>query len=571
MIEGNSRKEQCYIGRIVFSRDLPAEPNEFWCWLKDSPGLNVQVGSLLSVDGEGERIIAVVSDMRYISAFHEVSMEFYGSGYGDPGVQPTTKPTIIRCAKLRVLMRSPRMSAPPEGRWGVRYVNNEDLELFTGQIDSRRRILGGFLRIGFDEEKPETWYPVFLHADFLLGSQGAHMNISGVTGLATKTSYALFLAYSILAWARISGERVGIILFNVKRRDFLQLHKLPDNWGNAHKLIEKWARQEFGDIQIAKKVSALWEAAKRSGVDPISNPPKVKYFTYQGDPDSSYMIDINYILYGLKDITKDELIAALYRADEEPGEQQINLIYTYFDYYSEKDISFNMMINDLNDLLQLSLERQRQRSHQRQRDLGSWDDRTVNAVLRRLSGFLSQATHIVERMRPSGAPITFEKLEDGLNVIQLYRLHDKEKRLLVNAVLRIASEGLEKPESRRHLDRIVVIIDELNKYAPKRWSPIKEQIIDIVARGRDLKLSLIGAQQFASDIDNEVLGNSSTKVVGRSDTSEISKRDIYGYLGDLQGMVPYLEKGQMVLYHPIHPAPFIVWFPPPLHSIVSST
>lgn len=48
--------------------------------------------------------------------------------------------------------------------------------------------------------------------------------------------------------------------------------------------------------------------------------------------------------------------------------------------------------------------------------------------------------------------------------------------MLVNAVLRIASEGLERPETRRHLSRIVVIVDELNKYAPKRWSPIKEQI-----------------------------------------------------------------------------------------------
>ena len=150
---------------------------------------------------------------------------------------------------------------------------------------------------------------------------------------------------------------------------------------------------------------------------------------------------------------------------------------------------------------------------------------------------------------------------------RLNRLHDTEKRLLVNAVLREISNGLEQPPSRRHLNRVVVVIDELNKYAPKKWSPIKEQIIDVVARGRDLRLSLIGAQQFASDIDNEVLGNSATRVVGRSDPSEISKKEIYAQLGDLRNMAPYLEKGQMILYHPVHPAPFIIWFPPPLHEV----
>jgi DNA helicase HerA-like ATPase len=136
---------------------------------------------------------------------------------------------------------------------------------------------------------------------------------------------------------------------------------------------------------------------------------------------------------------------------------------------------------------------------------------------------------------------------------------------VVNAVIREISRGLESPQ--RHLDRVVIVIDELNKYAPKRWSPIKEQIVDVVARGRDLRLSLIGAQQFASEIDGEVLGNSSTRVVGRSDPNEIRDVGVYGYLGTLRDVAPYLEKGQMILYHPVHPAPFLIWFPTPLHEM----
>src|SRR5690606_36323161 len=39
--------------------------------------------------------------------------------------------------------------------------------------------------------------PVYLDADFLLGPEAAHLNITGVSGLATKTSAVLFLLASI--------------------------------------------------------------------------------------------------------------------------------------------------------------------------------------------------------------------------------------------------------------------------------------------------------------------------------------------------------------------------------------
>lgn len=556
---------QPFIGRVVFTQDRPAGANEFWCWLKDSRDLNVQVGSILCVEGENELILTVVSDLEYTSAARDVSLEFYGSSYGDPGIQPPTKPTIIRCAKLRTLLRVPALNAPPEGRWGVRHVTNEDLKFISDRVPTDRKIIGGFLKIGLDESSPQSWYPVPLHADFLLGPEGAHINISGVTGLATKTSYALFLAYSILSWARMQDERVAIVLFNVKRRDFLRLHYLPSNMEDASTWIDKWAKQRMGDPRIADRVKALWRAAIESGVDPISSPPNVKYFTFQGDPDVTFMQNPEYVRYGLADLERAELIAALYRADEEPGEQQINLINTYLEAYH--NVSFHRMINDLRLLAQLSSRSSSRQATLAAPQIGQWDERTVNAVWRRMTGFLSRATKIIERNQPKGHPLLFSALIEGLNVIQLNRLHDDEKRLLVNAVLREVSKGLELPRSQRHIDRVVVIVDELNKYAPRRWSPIKDQIIDVVARGRDLKLSLIGAQQFASDIDNEVLGNSTTRVVGRSDPSEINRTDVYAQLGDLRKMAPYLEKGQMILYHPVHLAPFIIWFPTPLHEV----
>ena len=55
--------------------------------------------------------------------------------------------------------------------------------------------------------------PVFLDVDFLDGTKGAHVNISGISGVATKTSYATFLLYSLfwglLRFRRTRGDLVS--------------------------------------------------------------------------------------------------------------------------------------------------------------------------------------------------------------------------------------------------------------------------------------------------------------------------------------------------------------------------
>ena len=39
--------------------------------------------------------------------------------------------------------------------------------------------------------------PLYANLEFLDGTRGAHVNISGISGVATKTSYATFLLYSL--------------------------------------------------------------------------------------------------------------------------------------------------------------------------------------------------------------------------------------------------------------------------------------------------------------------------------------------------------------------------------------
>ena len=77
---------------------------------------------------------------------------------------------------------------------------------------------------------------------------------------------------------------------------------------------------------------------------------------------------------------------------------------------------------------------------------------------------------------------------------------------------------------------LFVVLDELNKYAPRDGdSPIKEILLDIAERGRSLGVVLIGAQQTASEVERRIIANSAIRVVGRLDPAEASRPE-YGFL-----------------------------------------
>lgn len=79
-------------------------------------------------------------------------------------------------------------------------------------------------------------------------------------------------------------------------------------------------------------------------------------------------------------------------------------------------------------------------------------------------------------------------------------------------------EGVNPPS------RIVIFIDELNKYASKdapKNSPILKQVLDVAERGRSLGVVLFAAEQFRSAIHDRVTGNCSTHAYGRTNSIEV--------------------------------------------------
>ena len=149
-----------------------------------------------------------------------------------------------------------------------------------------------------------------------------------------------------------------------------------------------------------------------------------------------------------------------------------------------------------------------------------------------------------------------------MTVVDIHNLHDLGQRFVVGALLQ--ETWNEKEDSGRRLPLSVVVLDELNKYAPREGrSPLKEMLIDIAQRGRSLGVLLVGAQQSASRVAPEVLENAALRVAGRLDSAE-AERSEYGWmLPSTRARARLLKPGTMVLSQPSIPMPLVLEFPFP--------
>jgi hypothetical protein len=84
-----------------------------------------------------------------------------------------------------------------------------------------------------------TSAPIHLDADFLLGPEAAHLSISGVSGLATKTSAIEWLLASLFAHFPPRKGSVAAVCFNVKGPDLLYLDQPADITEEDREMYER--------------------------------------------------------------------------------------------------------------------------------------------------------------------------------------------------------------------------------------------------------------------------------------------------------------------------------------------
>jgi hypothetical protein len=409
--------------------------------------------------------------------------------------------------------------------------------------------------------------------------------ITGKSGLAAKTTYALFLIFSFLQWARNNNRKVAVVAFNVKQCDLFRIGNILQlrSWDQVEDAIKRY----FGNRpELASMNIGLWRRLKQefnlnspSGLIPADdNGPQLYFWTYdltdacnQGitPPPRIYS-------YGIGDLSREELEEVLSGGDydslSDPQQQYVIALAAYIEDQIQKQrnqkITFTQLLNDAGEVTQKPIS-QVQRNNIFINVPGAtntYDERTIKAVARRVANFLRRNSNFgLMKDQQRGNPITDTNIHEGIHIIQLDLPSEVMQRLIFNNVLK---ELLQIQQSDNRFDHILVFVDELNKFAPKKtYSPIKESIIDIAARARSLNIGLIGAQQFASLIDEQVYGNASTYIIGNTDDAEL-KNDEYRKFGDLKTLIPELTQGEVVVYQlASYNSPIKVRFPIMLHEL----
>ena len=183
---------------------------------------------------------------------------------------------------------------------------------------------------------------------------------------------------------------------------------------------------------------------------------------------------------------------------------------------------------------------------------------TVSAFMRRLHAAAARLGHLVR----AGESRRIDRASATVTVVAIQSLHEQAQRFVVGALLNETFR--EKEETGQRLPLSVIVLDELNKYAPREGTgPLKDMLIDIAQRGRSLGVLLVGAQQTASRVASEVLENAAIRVSGRLDAAEAERAEYGWMLPSTRARARLLKPGTMVISQPAIPVPLVVDLPLP--------
>ncbi|HLF80109.1 MAG TPA: ATP-binding protein [Dehalococcoidia bacterium] len=542
------------VGRVIGTKS--AQPLEFWLAVNDDKYVQLDevvavTTTLPSARDDGRDKVDHYGVVDAVESAYE-GASFHSDVFRDAdGTLPVSVSTIAHVSVTRVSMRPIEPEAevlvPPRPGQQVRRADEQDRRMALYFDKMVNRFPAGLSRDGL---------PVYGNLEFLDGSRGAHVNISGISGVATKTTYALFLLYGLFHSPSLrAAHATHSIVFNVKGEDLLWLDK-----PNAKLPPDEYRRYEALDLPVGPFSSVgLWAPAQKGDIVV---------------PDTgSRQEGVNAYYWTLREFCKDRMLRFLF-ADADDETSQLNFVVGQVERFLESqmdhqapdrgevgiDVGVGVPANAdslsrLADIVNDNIDEIAKRAA----------DGTRQAFARRFEAAASAVEQLIRAVpEREAARHRFDWAANQVSVVDINRLNDRAKRFVVGVVVRRLMEEKERSTTRDRYPLVYLVLDELNKYAPREGrSPIKEVLLDIAERGRSLGVILIGAEQTASEIERRVTANASFRVVGRLDAAE-SQRDEYGYLtASARVRASILKPGSMFLQQPDVPVPLLVQFPFP--------
>ncbi len=543
------------IGKIVATEKMPTTVDDFYFWT-DKERI-IKPFDVVKVDHIRSSVtFGVVEEISHFTDSPSFLAGYISSDFGNVEHRANTERIGMNYVKARVVGNTGGIFTPVLDGSMVSLADEDDVKKALGLDEIRNPLPAGYIEM---YEPPHSIrIPVHFNSHFLIGPEGAHLNISGISGLASKTSYAMFLMKAIQYQQLHSKEEesVAFVMLNVKGKDLLAI----DEFNEKKKELEEEVFPIYEMLDIEKK--------------PFTN---VKYFyPYNKDFPTTY---------GRVDDVKSQMKqdkAFQYKYIFEDDKDSIDLLFSNVDdptqtmesivnYISTGQGKFDGITN-WNELLTEIHE------HTKKGDTGK--DKEISVASWRKFYRLFRKTLDKSSIFANGLGKGEVRLGEEIKKIQkndvfvvdVAKLDEETQGFVFGDVMRAVYDLKLGQIDRNESDipsKIVIFIDELNKYASKdvpKGSPILRQILDITERGRSLGIILFGAEQFRSDIHDRVKGNCATYAYGRTNAIEVSKGD-YQYVPLVyKSMLTRLKQGEYIIQNPVFRSLLNIKFPKPIYK-----
>ena len=541
------------IGKVSATEKNPSTIDDFYFWTDKKCILSPF--DIVKVEHESSSVTyGVIEEINHVTDASSHFSSYISSDFGEIAMNIGNMNRLgMNYVKARVVCNTENIYTPVLDSRQVSLCNDEDIRAALGLDDVKNPLVCGYLQMYRGSETKKI--KVELNSHFLIGPEGAHINVSGISGLAAKTSYSMFLLNAIQHKFRTEkGETAAFVFFNVKGRDLMAIDE-PNTELSAK------------DIDIYKELGL--------SIEPFKN---VKYY-YPHCSDSKLENVQSYALPNDVKSQKAKGKAAAYKFTFDKSQDKLDLL------LANEDDSTGTLESCVNHIIN------KEGSF---KNINKWDtfyDEVDKYTKSGPSGGTKneiQVTSWRKFKRCIGKAIkneVFAKIitdgevdiadeiannlrADNVMVIDIARLDENTQSFVFGSVARAIYDMKLGADRTDIPDKVILFVDELNKYAstdiPKN-SPILRQLLDIAERGRSLGIILFSVEQFRSSIHDRVKGNCATQAYGRTNAIEVSKAD-YKYIPKVyQNMMTRLTPGEYIISNPALRSIVNIKFPRPTY------
>ena len=551
--------EEKVIGKTSATERDPNTSEKFFFWL--APDVKANPFDIVEVKhSKGpSNTYGLITNIEYLTDATNHLSNFISSNFGNVSEEPNTPRQGTSIAHVNVLSNDADIYMPLETDRPVCFATKEGIEKALGVDTLMKERPADAIPAGLIKLSSGAVAVACIDRRYVAGPESAHINITGISGLATKTSYAMFLLQSILQKAD-DPNKIAVIILNVKHSDLLHIDEKGTDLATEQK--ERWEAMGLKPEPF-KQVHYFLPKGKIKGQPNSYTPWPNVYLTYAYDlPHTADKLDFLFAQVPDTYATLESIIAEI-REGIKNGTRDFQNVHSWDNLLNGPPL--------FESGTQSVAEDWRKKKNIAASSIGVFRRHMRRMILNRNTGVFVNSLAMHEKVLSE----EIKKIKGGhIYVVDIAKLQDEEQTLVFGDLLRtiyeIKAEGSED-ESGKPIEapeKVIIFVDELNKYAPtgKSTSSITEQVIDIASRGRSLGVVLLSAQQFMSQVHPQVTGNCATKIIGRTGSPEASAHD-YRFLDDeLKMSVTRLAKGELLLSHAVYRQPVKIIFPKPAYK-----